>query len=79
MGDLTKRDREILNFIKDYMMDWGTTPTIREIGIGVGLYSTSSVYNHLKRLEAHGYINYVCEKSFRYSVKGMKYVEEKEL
>lgn len=76
MGTLTKRDREILNFIKDYMMDWGTTPTIREIGIGVGLYSTASVYNHFQKLVRLGYINPVSDKSFRYSVKGMKYVEE---
>ena len=76
MGTLTKRDREILDFIKDYMVDWGTTPTIREIGLGVGLYSTASVYTHFQKLVRLGYIIPVSEKTFRYSVKGMRYVKD---
>ena len=69
---LTKRDEDILAFIKKYMIKNGTVPSIREIGEGVGLYSTSSVYSHFNKLHSMGYIN-KCGK--RYTVKGMKYVE----
>lgn len=76
MGNITKRDLEILSFIKNYMLKNGTTPTIRDIGDGVGLYSTSSVYKHFQRLVSYGYIYPVSDKTFRYSVKGMRYIED---
>ena len=56
MGDITKRQREILRYIKDFMLAHGTTPSIREIGEGVGLYSTSTVHAHFQRLVNCGYI-----------------------
>lgn len=70
---LTKRDQDILDFIKDYMKKNGTTPTIREIASGVGLYSTASAHSHFIRLSDLGYIT---QLDRRYTVKGMKYVEE---
>lgn len=72
---MTKRDKDILVFIKNYMVEYGITPTIREIGQGVGLYSTSSVHKHLQKLAKEGEITPV--KSYRYTVKGMRYVEDK--
>ena len=69
---MTKRDQDILAFIKNYMKENGTTPTIREIGDGVGLYGTSSVHVHFQRLVGLGYIE---QNNHRYTVKGMKYVE----
>lgn len=71
---MTKRDREILDFIKEYMIEHGTVPTVREIGEGVNLYSTTSVYKHMRNLVRLGEIIPVKEKSNRYIVKGMKYV-----
>lgn len=78
MTDLTKRDKEILECIKRYMKEHGTTPTIREIGEGVGLYSTSSVHIHFQKLVMSGYITPAADKSYRYTVKGMRYVEDDE-
>lgn len=75
---MTKRDKEILEFVKDYMKKTGTTPTIREIGEGVGLYSTSSVYSHFQSLVASGDIIPVTGNSYRYSVKGMRYIDVSE-
>ena len=72
----TKRDQETLDFIKNYMKANGTTPTIREVGEGLGLYSTSSVHSHFKRLMMHGDLLPIKDKSFRYKVKGMRYVED---
>ena len=73
---MTRRDKEILDYIKSYMVENGTVPTMREIGEGVCLYSTTSVYKHMQNLIRLGEIIPVKEKSYRYIVKGMKYVRE---
>ena len=70
---MTKRNQEILNYIKEYMKNNGVTPTIREIGEGVGLYSTSTVQSHMDRLKIEGEI--IPVGSTRYRVKGMEYVD----
>ena len=53
---LTKRE-EILIFIKEYVSERKYPPTIREIGSGVNLRSSSSVHRHLNNLEAEGKIS----------------------
>ena len=80
MGNLTQKDKEVLEYIKKYMLENGTTPTIREIGIAVHLYSTSTVHKHFQRLVDKGYIEQLSDgKSYKYRVKGMRYVAESEL
>lgn len=54
---LTPRQRQVLNFIIKYREKKGFPPTIREIGNGVGLSSSSSVHGHLKTLEEMGLIS----------------------
>ena len=77
MSKITKRDRDVLEFIKSYMGERGYTPTIREIGEGVGLFSTASVYMHFRNLCEAGYITQVSDgKGCRYIVKGMRYIED---
>ena len=79
MGDLTKRDKEMLDYIKRYMTLNGITPTMKEIGEGVGMYSTNTVFTHFQKLIERGYIKKITEnKSFRYTVAGMHYVERNE-
>ena len=73
---MTRRDKEILDYIKSYMVENGTVPTMREIGEGVCLYSTTSVYKHMQNLIRLGEIIPVKEKSYRYIIKGMKYVRD---
>ena len=46
----------IYAFLVEYMTKNGYAPTVRVIGDGVGLKSTSSVYNHLQILEILGKI-----------------------
>lgn len=53
---LTKRRKEILDFIIDFKKKYDQTPTIREICKHLGLKSTNGVYEHLKKLERDGYI-----------------------
>lgn len=54
--DLTKRQIDILEFIKKYSHEQGYPPSVREICEGVGFKSTSSVHNHLGTLTDLNYI-----------------------
>lgn len=53
---LTKRQEEVLTFIKKYSSDHGYPPAIREICLGVGLSSPATVFVHVKNLENKGYL-----------------------
>jgi repressor LexA len=52
--DLTKRQKEIFDFIGSYAGKYGYPPTVREIGKAVGLHSSSTVHAHLANLEKSG-------------------------
>jgi repressor LexA len=52
--DLTKRQKEIFDFIRKYAEKTGYPPTVREIGKAVGLHSSSTVHAHLANLEKIG-------------------------
>jgi repressor LexA len=52
--DLTKRQREIFEFVRRYARKHGYPPTVREIGKAVGLHSSSTVHAHLANLEKSG-------------------------
>ena len=52
--DLTKRQKEIFDFIGKYASKYGYPPTVREIGKAVGLHSSSTVHAHLANLEKVG-------------------------
>jgi repressor LexA len=56
MEDLSERQAAILAFISRHCRDTGYPPTVREIGLGVGLASPSTVHAHLAKLEAGGHI-----------------------
>ena len=55
--DLTPRQRRILEFIADTVLDRGYPPTVREIGEAVGLTSSSSVHSQLANLERKGLLH----------------------
>jgi repressor LexA len=54
--DLTKRQKEIFDFIGKYARKYGYPPTVREIGKAVGLHSSSTVHAHLANLEKSGFL-----------------------
>ncbi|MFS0654870.1 transcriptional repressor LexA [Bacillus sp. 179-C3.3 HS] len=56
MTKLSKRQLDILKFIKDEVKSKGYPPSVREIGEAVGLASSSTVHGHLARLETKGLI-----------------------
>ena len=53
---LTRKRREILDFIAGELADRGYPPSVREIGRAVGLTSSSTVHTHLAILERQGYL-----------------------
>ena len=55
-GKITEKQKIILEYIKEEILNKGYPPTVREICDKVGLSSPSSVHSHLNTLEANGYI-----------------------
>lgn len=53
---LTDRQNKILNFIKEFLMENGFPPTLREIGKRFEISSTFGVKRHLDALEKKGYL-----------------------
>lgn len=56
MEKLTKRQNDILNYIKEYIVAHGYPPTIREIGAALDLHSPATIHAHLSNLEQKGFI-----------------------
>ncbi len=55
-GKITKKQEEILTYIKQEILHHGYPPSVREICEAVHLKSTSSVHAHLETMEKNGYI-----------------------
>jgi repressor LexA len=55
-GKISKKQLEILEYIKGQILERGFPPAVREICEAVNLKSTSSVHSHLETLEKNGYI-----------------------
>lgn len=73
-GRISKKQQQILDYIKEEILDKGYPPAVREICEAVGLKSTSSVHSHLETLEKNGYIRRdptkpraieICDDSFQ--------------
>ena len=73
-GRITKKQTEILEYIKDCILKKGYPPAVREICDAVHLTSTSSVHAHLETLEKNGFIRRdptkpraieICDDSFQ--------------
>ena len=55
-GKISDKQREILEYMKEQILQKGYPPAVREICQAVNLKSTSSVHSHLETLEKNGYI-----------------------
>ena len=53
---LTQKEREVLNFIREYWKNYQLYPSFREIGSGIGLRSASSVSRYIRSLTEKGEI-----------------------
>ena len=54
--NITKRQEDVLIYIKKYVVEHGFPPSTREIGAALGLSSPATVHTHLKKLEDAGCI-----------------------
>lgn len=55
-GRISDKQKEILEYMKQEILNKGYPPTVRDICEAVKLKSTSSVHSHLETLEKNGYI-----------------------
>ncbi|MEQ8330787.1 MAG: transcriptional repressor LexA [Longimicrobiales bacterium] len=53
---LTKRQKEILDYIRGFIDDYGYAPSFEEIAEAFGYSSLATVHEHLSNLERKGYI-----------------------
>ena len=53
---LTQKEREVLDFIREYWKKYQLYPSFREIGAGIGLRSASSVNRYIHSLTIKGEI-----------------------
>lgn len=56
MTDLNEKERLVLQYINDTLVQYGYPPTVRDICRATGIKSTSSVHDYIGRLEDKGYV-----------------------
>jgi repressor LexA len=63
MHPLTKRQREILDFLNEFIQQHGYAPSLEEIGRRFGLSSLATVHKHLSNLQEKGFIKRAWNRS----------------
>lgn len=56
---LTKRQRQVFEFVRSNIEDWGYAPSLTEIAAWCGMRAISTAHEHLTYLERKGYIRRV--------------------
>ncbi|HKX74113.1 MAG TPA: transcriptional repressor LexA [Acidimicrobiia bacterium] len=56
MNEITDRQRQVLDYIREMVAARGYPPSVREIGEAIGLSSPSTVHSHLSSLVKAGYL-----------------------
>lgn len=56
MEKLTKRQADVLNYVKNFIVSHGYPPTVREIGRALDISSPATIHAHLANLEKKGFI-----------------------
>lgn len=56
MEELTRKQKEVLTYVKKYIVSHGYPPTVREIGKDMGVSSPATIHTHLNNLEKKGFI-----------------------
>jgi len=54
--DLTKRQKEVFNFIKSFIENQGTAPRYEDLKTALNVSSNQAIFHHLQTLEKKGYI-----------------------
>lgn len=69
---LYRRQKQILDFIKQYIEKYGYSPTLGEIADSIGVSSLATVHEHLQALVQKGVI-----KRFEGAVRGIEVIDRK--
>lgn len=69
---LYKRQKQILDFIGQYIQKFGTSPTLQEIADSLGVSSLATVHEHLQTLTKKGVI-----RRFEGAVRGIELIDAK--
>jgi repressor LexA len=56
VATLTKRQKQLVDYLQNYIEEHGYAPTLAEIGQYFGLSSLATVHKHLHNLETKGFI-----------------------
>ena len=56
MEKLKPKDQKVLNYVKNFKMEYGYAPSVRDVCRDLNYKSTSTVHMYLNRLERFGYI-----------------------
>jgi len=54
--NLTKKQKQVLDYIKEFVQDYDYAPSYEEIARGIGLSSASTIYVHVVNLIYKGYL-----------------------
>jgi len=57
--ELTRRQKKVLKSIKDFILEHGHSPTVRQLGDLLGIAFPSAVFKHILSLERKGYLKKV--------------------
>lgn len=68
---LYRRQRQILDYIKQYVEKYGFAPTLAEIAQAIGVSSLATVHEHLQALEQKGVI-----KRFNGAIRGIEVLDQ---
>jgi repressor LexA len=69
---LYKRQKQILDFIRQYLQKYGSSPTLQEIADAIGVSSLATVHEHLQTLERKKVI-----KRYKGAVRGLEILDKK--
>lgn len=69
---LYRRQKQILDFIRQYIEKYGYSPTLAEIAESIGVSSLATVHEHLRALTQKGVI-----KRFEGAVRGIEILDQK--
>lgn len=73
---LTKRQKEVLDFIADFVEEHGYSPSYEELAHGLKLASLATVHKHIQALESRNYLRRLFNQSRSLEVSP-KYIQER--
>jgi repressor LexA len=79
---LTPKQREVLEWIQQYLQHHQTMPSRREIALGLGLSSPATIQQHIEALEQKGFLKRGETRESRalqYTAKSRRVLQEKSL